>query len=144
MKKKRRRRKKKEKRKKRKRRKEKRGEKTKEEAEIEEIIEEEHGDHGDDKLKSSKANEWGKLGWNWNRNKEECEEKNKEENWRIGEEIARSEMGEKKRRGMKSNNNRKRGKCQGILRKSWQWCNWDMKRMRRVRKKKKKEERRKK
>ena len=46
----------------------------------------------------------------------------------------------KKRRGMKNklNNNRKGGKCQGILRKSLQWCNWDMKRKRRVRKKKKK------
>ena len=36
---------------------------------------------------------------------------------------------------------RKGGKCQGILRKSSQWCNWDMKRMRSVRKKKKKRER---
>ena len=44
---------------------------------------------------------------------------------------------------MKRNNKRKGGKCQGILRKSWHWCNWDMKRMRRVRKKKKKWERRK-
>ena len=44
---------------------------------------------------------------------------------------------------MKSSNKRKGGKCQGILRKSSQWCNWDMKRMRRGRKKKKKRERKK-
>ena len=71
-------RKKKEKRKKRNRGELKKEEKRqKEEAEIEEFIEEEeeHSDHGDDKLKLSKANEWGKLGWNWNRHKEECEEK---------------------------------------------------------------------
>ena len=47
-------------------------------------------------------------------------------------------MEEKKRKGMKSSNKRKGGKCQGILRKSSQWCNWDMKRKRRVRKKKRK------
>ena len=29
---------------------------------------------------------------------------------------------------MKSSNKRKGGKCQGILRKSSQWCNWDMER----------------
>ena len=41
------------------RRKEKTGEKKKEEAETEELTEkEEHGDHRDDKLKSSEANEW--------------------------------------------------------------------------------------
>ena len=28
---------------------------------------------------------------------------------------------------MKNNNKRKGEKCQGILRKSSQWCNWDMK-----------------
>ena len=45
---------------------------------------------------------------------------------------------------MKSRNKRKRGKCQGILRISSQWYNWDMKKKRRVRKKKKmkKEEKR--
>ena len=36
---------------------------------------------------------------------------------------------------MKSSNKRNGGKCQGILRKSSQWCNWDMKGKRRVRKK---------
>ena len=58
-------RKKKEKRKKRKGGEEKWGEKEKEEIENEELTEEEeeHGDHGVDKLKSSRANEWGKLGW---------------------------------------------------------------------------------
>ena len=60
----------------------------------------------------------------------------------IGEEMARSEMGEK-REGEWTATREKGGKCQGILRKSWQWCNWDMKRVRRVRKKKKKWERRK-
>ena len=76
-------RKKKEKRKKRKRRNKKRkgrkrrgerkrGEKKKEEVEIEKLTEEEE-EHGDDK--SSKANEWGKLGWNWNYRNEECDEK---------------------------------------------------------------------
>ena len=81
----------------------------KEEAEIEEFIEEKNGDHGDDKLKLSKANEWGNLGWNWNRNKEECEEQKTEENWRIGEEIARSEMGEKREEGWKATTRGKEG-----------------------------------
>ena len=45
---------------------------------------------------------------------------------------------EKRLRGMESSNKRKGGKCQGILRKSSQWCKWDMKGKRRVRKKKKK------
>ena len=44
--------------------------------------------------------------------------------------------GRKERRGMKSSIERKGGKCQGILSKLSQWCNWDMKRKRRVRKKK--------
>ena len=44
---------------------------------------------------------------------------------------------------MKSSNNKKGGKCQGMLRKSSQWCNWDMKRKRRVRKKKKEMKKRK-
>ena len=73
--------------------------------------------------------------------------KDEEENWRIawiGKENAGSEMEENKRKGMKSSNKRKRGKCQGILRKSSQWCNWDMMRKRRVRKKKRKWKRRKK
>ena len=69
---------------------------------------EEHGDHGDDKLKSSKATEWGKLVWNWMRKNAKKKDK---ENCRIGKER-------KKRRGMKSSNKRKGGKCQGILRKS--------------------------
>ena len=38
-------------------------EKKKEEVEIEEFSEEKE-EHGDDKLIQSKANEWGKLGWN--------------------------------------------------------------------------------
>ena len=38
--------------------------KEKEDVEIEELTEQEEG-HGDDKLISSKTNEWGKLGWNW-------------------------------------------------------------------------------
>ena len=72
-----------------------------------------------------KGYEWGKLGWHWNsRNEEECKEKRRR---RIGEEIAGSEMEEKKRKGIKSSNKRKGWKCQGILRKSSQWCNWDMK-----------------
>ena len=95
-----------------------------------------HGDHGDDKLKSSKANEWGKLGWNWMRKNMK---KKEDENCRIGKVIAVSEMNEKKRRGTKSSNKRKGGKCQGISRKSSQWCNWDMKRKRRIRKKEKEE-----
>ena len=49
------------------------------------------------------------------------------ENCRIGKAIAGSEMKEK-RGGMKSSNKRKGGKCQGILQKSSQWCNWDLKR----------------
>ena len=52
--------------------------------------------------------------------------------------------GRNKRRGMQSSKKRKGEKCQGILRKSSQWCNWDMKRTRRVWKKKKKREMRKK
>ena len=58
--------------------------------------EEEHGDYGDDKLKSSEANEWGKLGWNWNHRIWKNVRKKDKENWRIGEEIAESEMDEKR------------------------------------------------
>ena len=86
-------------RRKRRRRKEKRGERKKEEVEIEEFSEEEE-EQDDAKLIQSKANEWEKLGWNWNnRNEEECEDvkkKDKEENWRIGKENAGSEMEEKR------------------------------------------------
>ena len=43
-----------------------------------------------------KGYEWGKLGWHWNnRNEEECKEKRRR---RIGEEIAGSEMEEKRRK----------------------------------------------
>ena len=106
---------------------------------IEELTEEEK-EHGDDKLKSSKANEWGKLDWNWtNRNEEKCEkrQRRKLKKWTRDRWIRN---GSKKRRGMKSSNKRNGGKCQGILRKSSQWCNWDMKGKRRVRKKNLKEE----
>ena len=116
------RKKKKEKRKKRNRR------KKKEEVEIEEIEEQVTEEkHGDDELKSSKGNEWGKLGWHWNnRNEEECKEKRWRKNWRIVEEI------------------REKGEMSRILRKSSQWCNWNMKGKRGVRKQKemKKEEKR--
>ena len=122
-------RKKKEKRKKRKRREK----KKKEEVEIKELTEEEE-EHGDDKLKSNKATEWGKLGWNWTEMRKNVEKKDEEENWRIGKEITGSEMEEKKRRAMKISNKKKGGKCQGILGKSSQWCNLDMKGKRRVRK----------
>ena len=44
---------------------------------------------------------------------------------------------------MKSSNMRKDEKYHGKLRKSSHWCNWDMKRKRRVRKKKKEEKRKK-
>ena len=106
---------------------------------IEELTEEEK-EHGDDKLKSSKANEWGKLDWNWtNRNEEKCEkrQRRKLKKWTRDRWIRN---GSKKRRGMKSSNKRNGGKCQGILRKSSQWCNWDMKGKRKVRKKNLKEE----
>ena len=73
----------------------KRGEKKTEEVEIEELTEEEHGDG---KLTSNKASEWGKLGGNWNnRNEEKREEKDEEENWRIGKEIPGLEMEEKRK-----------------------------------------------
>ena len=92
---------------KKKRRKEKR-----EEVEIEEFSEEEEG-HGDDKLIQSKANEWGKLGWNWNnRNEEECEDvkkKDEEENWRMGKENAGSEMEEKREQEWKAATREKEG-----------------------------------
>ena len=101
-------------------------EKEKEETENEELTEEEHGD---DKLKSSKANELGKLGWNWNnRNGEECEEKRRRRKLKNKRRRDRW-IGNvrKKRREMKSSIKRKGGKCQGILRIPSQWCNLDMK-----------------
>ena len=79
------------------------------------------------KLKQQK---WGRM-WR-KKTKKKTEYMRRRDRW-IGN-------GGKKRRGMKSSNKRKGGKCQWILRKSSQWCNWDMKRTRRVRKKEKKRE----
>ena len=61
-------------------------------------------------LNQGEANEWGKLNWNWNdRNEEECEEKRRGGNWGIGEEIAGSEMEEKREEEWKAATREKEG-----------------------------------
>ena len=69
--------------------------------------------------------------------------KKDEENRRIGKEIAGSEV-EKKKKKKNRNEKQQQGKSQGILRKSSQWCNWDMKGKRRVREEKENEMKRRK
>ena len=112
----------------------KKGKKKKEETEIEGLMDEEE-EHGDYKLKSSKANEWGKLAWNWNNiNEGECEEKRrrklknmKRDHWIRNGRKKRGNEKQQQEKGEMSRNIEQ-------LRKSL--CNWDMKRKRRVRKKK--------
>ena len=69
-------------------------------------------------------------------NEEECEAKGRRklQSRKIDPWIGNER---KKRRGMKSSNKRRGGKCQEILRKLSHWCNWDMKKKRRIRKKNK-------
>ena len=56
--------------------------------------------------KSSKANEWGKLGWNWMRKNVK---KKDEENCRTGKAIAGSEMKEKRDEEWKAATREKEG-----------------------------------
>ena len=93
-------------RKKEKRKKRKTGEKKKEEVEIEELTEEEHGDG---KLTSNKASEWGKLGGNWNNRNEEKMWRNRRRKLKNRKRDPWIGNGRKKRRGMKSSNKRKGG-----------------------------------
>ena len=86
--------------------------KKKEKVEIEGLTEVEHGDG---KLTSNKASEWGKLGGNWNnRNEEKREEKDEEENWRIGKEIPGLEMEEKREEVWKAATREKKGMSRNI------------------------------